>query len=644
MKELIIRDTVIVQRGVLIENIKGGSGLESVRLQLKSKTWPLDVGSFAFTVREKTKNNIGDYSLPIMVDIDSFLPSRIELLEKLLDKIYLYGGRDATINDWVAKCRQTLNWCDTNGFETAFESPENAYCAYKKFTNELVHKIKLNEGFTPENGTKKQRGFRFVLELVFGFDEAKNICQGITLIRFKREHSDAAEENHVKYILKTHLSLARSLADNILNNAPFPFRFKVNEVDVLYWHVLSGTAHTKYRPLAVATQNQKEGRIATVDEYKRNLRLNTGRKVGNWEAKKELSGSHESLDRANSTEYHNSRLMAASLSMQCYLMVFMLLTNMGRSEAVELQFDKNFEVDKDFYNRDFRTVKFRSRGRITSYNLGSKHGLSMFKEYLKIRRWVLNDKECKYLFFSMGQKQGRNYSGDFFQLKQDRLSKVHDKIKGIYIPKDIPNIKFSRVRKYKTLILNELKVDQRLIADILNHTVETNHKVYATGDPDKQKKELGVFWKALHGAAKQVKGKKVLEHEVSVAAGHCEDMGNAIPVTDGLEINPDCKSQYGCLFCKHFACHADREDIEKLYSLLYVVDCVKQLSNNVDRSHELFDPLVARINLIFSEMKNISDEVKQLMEDVEKSVMVLGVLTPFWELKLQRLEDLGVTL
>lgn len=644
MGELIIRDTFTVPRKILVDDLNGDKGLESARIELESKSWPMDVGAFAYTVREKKKNNIGDYDKPIKVDIDSFLPSRIYLIEKLFDKAFLHGGKDTTVEGWVSQCRMTLNWCDDNRFETAFESPLNAHIAYKKFTDELVHKIKLNEGFTPANGVRHQRAFKFTLELCFGSKEMKDICQGVTLIRSKREGSDAAEEEHVKFSLKAYLNIARGLSDNLLKNKPFPFKFEVNGVDVVYWHTLKNTSHSKYRPLSVSTQNQEEGRISTIDEYKSNIKAYSGRIIYDAEAENELSRSQQILDKANSETHNNARLMAASLSMQCYLMVFMMLTNMSRSEVVQLECDDTLFWEKDFYNRDFRSIKFRANGRPTRYNLGNKHGLGMFKEYLKVRRWVLNGSECKYLFFSMGQKIGRQYSGDFFQLKQDRVSKVYDKVKGIYFPENIPNIKFSRVRKYKTLVLNELKVDQRIISDILNHTQETNHKVYTTGDPNKQKKELAIFWSAVKGAADQVKGKIVSEHEVSVAAGHCEDMGNAIPVTDDLEIKPDCKSQYGCLFCENFACHADREDVEKLYSLLYVIDCAKQLSRNVDRSHELFDPLVARVNLIFSEMKKISDEVDELLREVERSVMVLGVLTPFWELKLQRLEDLGVTL
>ena len=180
-----------------------------------------------------------------------------------------------------------------------------------------------------------------------------------------------------------------------------------------------------------------------------------------------------------------------------------ICTGAQPSEVVQLEFDGNIQSEQDILKNDFRAIKLRAAGREVSYNLGDYYGLLLFKEYLKLRKWVLNGAKCKYLFFSTIQSKGNSLQ--FKQLKQGKsFYRYIYRIRGVYVDKDMADITSCPTRKLKNLILNELNVSLDTRATVLNHTQATNENDYNDTTPDRQASEFQAHWNAIRKARERI--------------------------------------------------------------------------------------------------------------------------------------------
>ena len=109
-----------------------------------------------------------------------------------------------------------------------------------------------------------------------------------------------------------------------------------------------------------------------------------------------------------------------------------------------------------------------------------------------------------------------------------------------------------------------------------------------------------------------------------------------------MSIAPDCKTQYGCLFCVHYLVHSDEADIHKLLSFLYVIEGVRSNAPNFEFSEEIFKEVIIRVDFILDAISERSIESANLVMMVRKKVFDLGILTVFWERRLQRYERMGI--
>lgn len=129
---------------------------------------------------------------------------------------------------------------------------------------------------------------------------------------------------------------------------------------------------------------------------------------------------------------------------------------------------------------------------------------------------------------------------------------------------------------------------------------------------------------------------------MAIATGHCDEFNNPVPCLEDADIRPSCSTQFGCLFCSKYICHSDSEDIHKLLSLQFVVQSIRRSNPNADHSEHLFRKLSMRLQCILNEISERSEFVADIVREMRRQVEEYGVLTPFWESRLERYERLGV--
>lgn len=278
--------------------------------------------------------------------------------------------------------------------------------------------------------------------------------------------------------------------------------------------------------------------------------------------------------------------------------------------------------------------------------MGRKEGLTLLREYLKIRDWILNGEYFDKLFFKVKITKGA-VSPVFSDLDAGAAStRFHSSISGVFVDGKHPKITYSKARKHKSAAHHTAKHSLTTVAQALNQSTGVNISSYSEATVEQQESEFGYYWDSVRRAAQIVRERSATTSNQidSIAVGHCDSFncpvsisGDEVPV-----IEPNCRNQYGCLYCTHYVCHADAEDIHKLLSLHYVINAVRNTAQDSNHAEALYKDLSIRIEFVLEAMANRSESIAQLLVVMRHKVFQLGVLTSFWERRLQRYEAMGV--
>lgn len=175
----------------------------------------------------------------------------------------------------------------------------------------------------------------------------------------------------------------------------------------------------------------------------------------------------------------------------------------------------------------------------------------------------------------------------------------------------------------------------------MNHTVSTNVSDYVQTTIEQQENEFGSYWQSVRKAASIIRERGSID-SLGTASGHCDAFNDPSPIQQVVMIQPSCKTQYGCLYCKHYVCHSDEEDVHKLSSLQFVINSVRDTAPDFHHADNLFKDLTIRIDFILGLIIDRSVASAEMVAAIKRKVHELGELTPFWEKRLQRYEKMGV--
>lgn len=600
---------------------------ESLALKLKHRANPLDVGGLAYSKRKKVKGFF-------WVDKTSIVPSRRGFLIALLDRHSVQGSSDRSINTEFKIVEYALDWCDSNGFSDVLCSAEAARASYVSYTNHLFQSVLGADGLKPNTGSMYQWGLKRALEVQFPL-EAEYIITGVPTIQPNREGLEPPEERHVRQYVDITLVIAFTFSRFLTSGAKYPLRFETND-----YHTYIFPGNGKFiTPLTEGKHGSmaydyKNGRIKSIDE----LVLERPDQAL-WTIKEAVETGNKAISDGNSDHLHQFRMRLASVAMRAFACLINMVVGANSGELVQFLHDDAIGLIKSPLKNELSAIKLRAKGLEVTYSIGRGPGMEILREYLKFREWILNGRETEYLFFQAWSLEGIHATPN--PLENEFSSKFFTILKGVFLPEGVSNIPPRLVRKYKSLILHQLRHSPLLVSAVLNHSVRTNTERYSGITVSGQSDEYSRYWAAVRKAAERVKNSADIPG-VSTVVGHCGAMDSPQKDIPVVAIEPDCKTQYGCLFCVHYLLHSDEVDIHKLLSFLYVIEGVRANAPNFQFSEEVFKDLVIRINFILEGISSRSDESAALVKAVKKKVFDLGILTVFWEKRLQRYEKMGI--
>jgi hypothetical protein len=609
-----------------------------IKLDDSVRVYPIDIGSWAYSVRDKAilgtgKDATNSRIAGLSVDTSSLHKERVEFIRSFLDLTAISGWKQTTFSTVYNCIGLCLEWCDGNDHSSLFISisaTREAYFAYMSF---LDSEIKVGR-IKPRTAWALQNTFKRIIKC-FWPKSADDILRGIPTIFYNRESIDLPYEKEIGQYIDVSLALSTQMSAAIIENRPFPWVFSFGSYNAAIYPSSRGPK-TPFNPDIPQTRHPVHNRLKTLSEFLEGVpeddKSNIHLKTSNFQ--KCLDG----FEKNNSNSRSYFRMVYAGNSMVAYLALLQMITGAPASELLSVEYaDDEYVLENDGVKRELSSVKFRAAGKVVRYPLGDI-GLRILKEYLTLRSWILGGESHEYLFFKLCRLKGsetwkvKRFNSAFSTLYITRL-------RGLYLPHDAPNVaRFGR--QFKSLLLHVLKTKPGVIAPLLNHSEKTNSSTYSHVSPDIQHNELAGYWVAVRAAADVVKNEKAQGN--AIAAGHCKSFDNPSAVIDTPPIEPDCKVQQGCLYCEHYVCHADEEDVQKLLSLKYVLCEIRNSSVDIEHAEYLFKDLSIRIDFILEGVMAKSSAHMAMVQKAEKRVFKLGELTPFWEMRMARYEKMGV--
>ncbi|CAM4370912.1 hypothetical protein [Pseudoalteromonas ostreae] len=575
---------------------------------------------------------------------------RIKLINAFLDYLSTTSNSGTTKLLKASHILKFTLWFIENGHPNFLETKTEAVEAFIYWTRVIEYQVKQkSKPWGQRTAAQNQASLTSLLVLRFGESFRFRLNQAIYKLKSVEQPIEVRSVEECREVMNSLIDIAIGLTGLIVEERKFPYLMKYQNEDIYVFPNEVGTVKTKHSTKLCSSYNYEKGHVYTHEEM---LPLKKkDRPCALWTTKDAV----KNLEYNNTNMTSHVRMRLLDLACCCYLEVFLIITGIHRSEVLQLECCDEINCEKPEYSNEFRAVKLRARGKVTSYRL-HRNGVKVLKAYLILRKWVTNiagaplNESLFIRYIIPSGKQSLINKPYVRPIKEDDIGRVYNRLEGRFFPTGFKVLTVREVRRIKTVHLHDIGVSINTIADVLNHSVEVSKKVYSNTKTSQQSQELLTFWRSVKKAAEQVKivsdsNKNDIhsfEGGKSIAIGHCVDFNNPQPMYPSPMLEPNCKTQYGCLFCNKYCLHVDKKDLHKLLSLSFVVSSVKSKSLYLDNHMDFINRLHIRIHAIVEQLKNSSVAANEIFEDVNYLVWELGELTPFWELRLRRYESMGV--
>lgn len=637
--EMVLRDTDVITRDQTGQEFLRP---ERLRLQLSSVhavKAPLDIGSLAYMKRGARPAALADRGVPV-VEL-SLVVSRRKLIINLLDWLVV-GNRATSVASKFYIVAGVVSWMNDNGYVDIFRDAGQASEAYALYTDYLNGLI-LSGKYEPRTAGHAQNAFKSIVKMQLP-NEYQYVLRGAITIPSQRNVIRPPKESDVQMYKDVAIAIARRYSKFLLEHEAYPCVVKIRDYEVVKFPSLDGVS-SPFRECYICYSVEYK-RIATVDEYNLRHEKKKGFKLKSSAVERAVANAQVNFDIANADGRHYDRILMAALALKAYAALVSLITGASPTELEQFEYEEALELEKSVLKKELTAIKFRAGGKKTGYVIGRKEGLPILKEYLKLRKWVLDGQYYGKLFFSLGNR-GSEFGKVFYSFNAvSNMHNFYNSISGTYLDLKYPNITSRKIRKHKSNAQHTAHFAPGTVAESLGHTRAVNLLAYSEATIEQQESEFGTYWESVRHAAQMVRERSANTPEtaISIAAGHCEAFNSPTPVSSAgaVVIEPNCRTQYGCLYCTQYVCHSDEEDVHKLVSLQYVINAVRNMTADSSHAEALYKDLSIRIEFVLEAIADRSDTAGQIVAEMKNKVFDLGVLTLFWESRLQRYETMGV--
>lgn len=566
----------------------------------------------------------------VLVESKNYDQRRCNILNYLIENILIknrqLGLKPATTIRRIKEVKYFIEYVD-NANLNFIDNINQASKSFLRYTKYLQSSIQKSQ-YAQRTASRLQKEALKLLSHLFRVEPIE-IKQSTTLIHSGNETrtTEAMNESDIQFCFNFYHDLFKSIYGFIINNANYPYKATI--VNTNYWFLpyTKGFIANESKAMKNSAFNCHTGKVLAYKDLYHEPYLDIDKQKRDG-YKRAIRLFNQYLKNVNSNSFTDERLAIAQIGVQAYYILFLFTTGMNDSTASTLKWNEDYTIQKEM--QDFKNIKYRAGNKIVEFQIASKF-LKLFKNFLDLRKYLLlNNFKSDYLFF---QGYGQNSYISTTAKSGNLSSSINNRISKIFNTEKLKFLTSRRIRLYKTkYLIKHHGVIQA--ANIAQTSVVTLLKHYTGENEETSAEQMTKYYDDLN--------KSVLIHspnDKAITAGHCSSFGNPDSDMKLKSINIDCEKSEGCLFCKHFRCHADSDDVRKLLSLLYIIEETKNKADSIDHFNSIYLVVINRINYL---LKEISKDQKDLVEKIKEEVFEYEILSYYWEKRLEMLLELGV--
>ena len=601
----------------------------------------LDIGTLFYRKR------VSDEILSEQQLAASFDEKRRYFLQCLTDYLLQMGGSDLSKGLFYYTSKLFLDWVDSQKKTFDFSNKDSVIDAYRRYSKYLVDRTLLvdteEESLAAHTAKQYQRNTAKLIAYVFDCHEIDIVSQAMQVQsqRYDVPILPIAEEDHQK-TYATLQNIFLEVHRIIVQEGSFPAHFKSVDEENFYFY--SGFHHqtekphiqfdiqsylVKY-PVIPAFSKMLADFELEDSEHRKRLRENRNQAIRN-------------LEERNKDKRHIERERLASYGLCIGMLLFIAQTGANLDTAQQLQLD-TMEILPSTQGRRFSGTKSRAGGKIVYPEFGVKFE-PVFRKILELREWYIQDEACDFIF------PLRNEIQQLGPVSYSRLQLMKKLFQRIF-PRMVW-ITPQQWRKHKSSQTVEFSDGDLLLeAEVMGHSLDTARNNYARTSFKDAAQQISQFFNELREVA--VAQTRTLERIAVQTLDEPVDVqtlpvGACVTATPQPEKalgftekapTPNCQQFEHCLFCQHYAIHADDTDVRKLLSLKSLLGYVKQKATDLTKWEQQFGVVLHRINEVLTELADtylaLGERIASIQDEVES-----GDLDAYWFNHFELLIDLG---
>lgn len=578
----------------------------------------------------------------------SFDEKRRYFLQCFTDYLLQMGGSDLSKGLFYYTSKLFLDWVDRQKKTFDFSNQDSVIDAYRRYSKYLVDRTLLadteEENLAAHTAKQYQRNAAKLIAYVFDCHEI-DIASRAMQVRSQRYDVPVlpiAKENHQK-TYATLLNIFLEIYRIVVQENDFPAHFQ--SVDNESFNFYSGFHHqvekqhiqfdmqsylAKYSSIPTLTKMLADFGLAEDSEYRKRVRENRNQAI-------------RKLEDRNKNKRHLERVRLASYGLTIGMLLFIAQTGANLDTVQQLQID-TMEILPSTQGRRFSGAKSRAGGKTVQPEFGVKFE-PIFRKILELRAWYIQDEQCEFVFPLRNEiQQLGSVSNGRLQLVKFFLQRIFPKM--VWITPQ-------QWRKHVSSQYVELS-DGDLLLEVekMGHSLDTARKNYSRTSFQDASQQISRFFHELREVA--VAKTRTLER-IAVKTIDMSVDTQSLPVgactTTNLQPEkakdfteqaptPNCQQFENCLFCQHYAIHADDTDIRKLLSLKSLLGYVRQKAVDFINWEQQFGVVLHRIDEILNDLSNIYENLRDRIFAIQEEVES-GDLDAYWLNHFELLLDLG---
>lgn len=620
---------------------------ERLILVLKDKTASfsfrtLDIGTFFFAKRA-CSFDVSDNEL-----VASFDEKRRYFLKCFTDYLLQMDGSDLSKGLFYCIIKMFLDWIDQQKKIFDLSDKDSIIDAYRRYSKSLVDRTLLAD--TDEDNlaahTAKQYQ-RYVAKLIAYVFDCHEIDISSQAMQVQSQRYDApvlpiAKEDHQK-TYATLLNVFLEIHRIVVQENDFPAHFQSVDDENFYFysnfHHQTEKQHiqfdmqrylAKYSSIPTLSKMLADFELEEDSEHRKRVRENRNQAI-------------RKLEDRNKNKRHLERERLASYGLTIGMLLFIAQTGANLDTAQQLQLD-SMEVVPSTQGRRFSGTKSRAGGKTIYPEFGVKFE-PIFRKILELRVWYIQDEQCDFVFPLRNDVRKLSAIGNNkLQLLKRFLQRIFPKMAWI-----TPQ----QWRKHVSSQYVELS-DGDLLLEVekMGHSLDTAKKNYSRTSFKDASQQISQFFNELREVAvAQTRtleriAVQTLDEPVDVQTlpvGACvtatAQPEKALGFTEKAP-TPNCQQFEHCLFCQHYAIHADDEDVRKLLSLKSLLGYVKQKATNLVKWEQQFGVVLHRIEEVLTELSDTYVALRMRIIVIQDEVES-GDMDAYWLNHFELLLDLG---